>query len=86
MMDFMKKRISYKKLSGVVKIIVNMNLVFAILSLSYFYLAEKVNIYALLTMIIFEIIYLIISFSFVVFGNNDKRCQRTKPPRPLRNK
>ncbi len=76
MLDFMKKKFSYKKLSSAVKIIVNMNLVFAILTLAYFYLAEKVNIYVLLTMTIFEILYLIISFSFIIFGNYDKENEQ----------
>ncbi|MCI8339603.1 MAG: hypothetical protein HFH62_13160 [Lachnospiraceae bacterium] len=75
-LDFMKKKFSYKKLSSAVKIIVNMNLVFAILTLAYFYLAEKVNIYVLLTMTIFEILYLIISFSFIIFGNYDKENEQ----------
>ncbi len=67
-LDFMKKKFSYKKLSSAVKIIVNMNLVFAILTLAYFYLAEKVTI--------FEILYLIISFSFIIFGNYDKENEQ----------
>lgn len=71
MMDFMKKKVSYKKLSGVLKIIINMNLLFAILTLAYFCFAEKLNIVAFLAMSIFEIIYLIVSFSFVIFGNEE---------------
>lgn len=74
--DLMKKKVSYKKLSSTVKIIINLNLVFAILTSAYFWLAEKINIHALLIMNILEIIYLIISFSFVIFGNYDKENDR----------
>ncbi len=69
MMAFMKRKVSYKKLSRTVKIIINMNILFVIITLAYLNFSNKLNIPFLFAMAVFEIIYLIVSFSFVVFGD-----------------
>lgn len=70
--NILAKRVNFRQLSIGSKIIVNMNILFALIIFAYMFLAKIKSINIIIFMAGFEMIYLIISFSLVIFNNKEK--------------